>query len=112
MMKTLLRTRRHARVRSRVHGSAERPRLVIFRGSRTLSLQLVDDASQNILLTVASKRQDGSIKVDSAADLGARLAKEAKAKKIEAAVFDRAGYRYHGRVKAAVEAIRKGGMTV
>lgn len=111
-MKTLLRAKRHARVRSHVSGTTERPRLVIFRGARSLSLQLVNDAEQRIVLTVATKRPDGPVTVGSAAALGARLAKEAKAKKITAAVFDRAGYRYHGRVKAAVDAARQEGMTV
>ncbi|MEX2043504.1 MAG: 50S ribosomal protein L18 [Patescibacteria group bacterium] len=111
-MKTLARQARHRRVRARIRGTAERPRLVVFRGSRSLSAQLVDDAGGLVLLTVGSTKRRSGADVAAGEALGAELAKRAAAKKVGKAVFDRAGYRYHGVVKAVCEAARKGGLKV
>jgi large subunit ribosomal protein L18 len=111
-MKTLARQSRHRRVRAQIHGTAERPRLVVFRGTKTLSAQLVDDASGAVLLTVASTKKQPGANVAAGETIGTELAKRAKTKKIDTAVFDRGGYRYHGAVKAICEAARKGGLKV
>ncbi|MDP4000138.1 MAG: 50S ribosomal protein L18 [bacterium] len=111
-MKTVARQARHRRVRSRVNGTAERPRLAVFRGSKSLSAQLIDDAAGTVLLTVGSSKKLSGADVAAGEALGTELAKQAKAKKVATAVFDRAGYRYHGVVKAVCEAARKGGLKV
>lgn len=105
-MKTVARQARHRRVRTRVAGTAERPRLVVFRGSRTLSAQLIDDASGQTLFTV----REAGVSVDTAKQVGAAVAKQAAAKKVTEVVFDRAGYAYHGNVRAIAEAAREGGL--
>lgn len=107
-MKTAARASRHNRVRSRISGTAERPRLVVFRGSTTVSAQLIDDATGTILASAAA----GKVTVESGQTVGAALAKAAKTKKIDQAVFDRAGYAYHGVVKAVAEAAREGGIKI
>lgn len=90
-----------------------RPRLVVFRGSKTFSLQLVDDATARVLATVTTQGKEKNVtSIAVAAKLGTELAKTAKVQKVAAVVFDRAGYRYHGQVKAAVDAVREGGITV
>ncbi|HEY8109175.1 MAG TPA: 50S ribosomal protein L18 [Patescibacteria group bacterium] len=111
-MKTLARQARHRRVRAQVHGTADRPRLVVFRGTKSLSAQLVDDAAGTVLLTVGSNKKQSGVNVAAGETLGTELAKQAKAKKVTGAVFDRAGYRYHGVVKAICEAARKGGLKI
>lgn len=107
-MKSIARQRRHDRVRSQIAGSAERPRLVIFRGNKTISAQLVDDAAGKVLLTVSQRKAS----LASASVVGTDLAKQAKTKKVSTVVFDRAGYRYHGIVKAVAEAARDGGLKI
>lgn len=112
-MKTLSRDRRHARVRARIQGTAKRPRLLIFRGSKTMSLQLIDDAAGRVLKTVTNQQKGASkAGIEAATKLGTDLAKAAKTAKISTVVFDRAGYQYHGNVQAAVEAVRKEGIKV
>jgi large subunit ribosomal protein L18 len=107
-MKTIARTSRHRRVRARVAGTAERPRLVVFRGTKTMSAQLVDDQAGTVLASAA----EPAATVAAGTKLGTAIAKSAKTKKIAAVVFDRAGYAYHGAVKAVAEAAREGGLTV
>src|SRR5215467_11611553 len=96
------RMRRHRRVRGKVRGTAERPRLVVFRSNRGIEAQLVDDDAGRTLAS-ASWLQLGSTKKatksDQAADVGRRLAASARKEGISTCVFDRAGYLYHGRVK-------------
>ncbi|MEX2209348.1 MAG: 50S ribosomal protein L18 [Patescibacteria group bacterium] len=112
-MKTIARSARHRRVRSRISGTADRPRLVVFRGTKTLSAQLIDDATGTVLLAVTNAGTKGAAaNVEAATALGTEVAKQAKAKKLSAAVFDRAGYRYHGAVKAICEAAREGGVRI
>jgi large subunit ribosomal protein L18 len=106
------RERRHKRVRGKIAGTAERPRLVVTRSNRGIVGQLVDDTSGRTLAS-ASWLQVKSFKGDKkaqAAEVGKLLAQKAKDAKIEAAVFDRGGYLYHGRVKALADAAREGGL--
>jgi large subunit ribosomal protein L18 len=105
-MKTEARAIRHRRIRAHLTGVAERPRLVVFRGSRSLSAQLVDDRAGKVLLTVTGKGAG----VEAAQQVGTAIAKKAKTKKVTAAVFDRAGYAYHGAVKTLADAARQEGL--
>ncbi len=107
------RIRRHKRVRKTLSGTAERPRLVVFRSNRGIEAQLIDDIAGKTLAASSSlglKSFKGN-KVDQAAEVGKTLAAAAKSAGIESAVFDRGGYLYHGRVKALADAAREGGLT-
>ena len=107
------RIRRHRRVRKNLSGTAERPRLVVFRSNTGIEAQLVDDLSGKTLAAASSlhlKKSFKGGKKEQAAEVGKALADAAKNAKIEAAVFDRAGYLYHGRVKALADAAREGGL--
>jgi large subunit ribosomal protein L18 len=103
------RKRRHLRVRRRLGGTAERPRLVVFRSLKHIYAQLVDDVGRRTLLTVSDGEIEGK-KSDRALEVGKRLAQRAKESGITTVVFDRAGYRYHGRVKALATGAREGGL--
>jgi large subunit ribosomal protein L18 len=114
--KRLARQRRHARVRKRVYGTPERPRLCVFRSLKHIHAQIIDDA-QGHTLTAASTvdaavraKLDGKDKTAQAVVVGEVLAERALLVGIEQVVFDRGGYQYHGRVKALAEAARKGGL--
>ena len=107
------RKRRHRRVRGKVQGTAERPRLVVSRSNRGISAQLIDDVEGKTLASASWIALKGSFtgdKTEQAAEVGKRLAQSAKAAGIEACVFDRAGYLYHGRVKALADGAREGGL--
>ncbi len=108
------RYRRHLRVRKTVAGTAERPRLVVFRSLKHVYAQLVDDDRGVTLCGVADTSEgiqvEGSGKVARAKATGKLLAEKAKAAGITKVVFDRAGYRYHGRVQAVAEGARSGGL--
>ena len=109
-----LRRRRHLRVRQRVTGSAERPRLVVFRSLKHIYAQLVDD-DRGVTLAGASDASegiavDGTGKVARSKAVGKLLAEKAKAAGVTRVVFDRAGYRYHGRVQAVADGAREGGL--
>ena len=107
------RARRHRRVRGKVSGTAERPRLVVFRSNRGISAQLVDDAGGRTLASadwLHVKKSFKGNKTAQAAEVGKQLAAAAKGAGIEEVVFDRAGYLYHGRVKALAEGAREGGL--
>ena len=106
------RARRHRRVRGKVSGTAERPRLVVFRSNRGIEAQLVDDLAGRTLAAASwlhLKKFKGS-KTEQASEVGKLLADSAKKAGIERVVFDRAGYLYHGRVKALAESARGGGL--
>ena len=108
------RARRHLRVRKRVQGTPGRPRLVVFRSSKHIYAQVVDD-ERGVTLVGASDRTesiaiDGKGKTAKSFALGQLIAAKAKAKGIAKVVFDRGGYQYHGRVKAVAEGARKGGL--
>jgi large subunit ribosomal protein L18 len=108
------RIRRHRRVRAKVRGSAERPRLVVFRSNRGIEAQLVDDESGRTLAAASHLALAKSFKGDKteqAAAVGKALAAAAKKAGVEACVFDRGGYLYHGRVKALADGAREGGLT-
>ncbi len=106
------RLKRRRRVRAKVHGSAERPRISVFRSNRGIFAQLVDDDSGRTLASVNWTESDlRSLKpMEQAAKAGELLAQRAKAAGVETAVFDRGGYQYHGRVKALAEGAREGGL--
>jgi len=103
------RYRRHLRVRKKVSGTAERPRLVIFRSIKHIYAQLVDDVAMRTLLTVGDAGMAGK-KSERATLVGKALAEKAKAAGVSKVTFDRAGYRYHGRVKALADGAREGGL--
>jgi large subunit ribosomal protein L18 len=106
------RLRRHRRVRGKVSGTAERPRLVVYRSNKGISAQLVDDISGKTLAGaswVALKSFKGN-KTEQAAEVGKLLAAAGKSAGVESVVFDRGGYLYHGRVKALAEGAREGGL--
>jgi len=107
------RLRRHRRIRGRVRGTAERPRLAVFRSNRGVFAQLIDDDASKTLasanwLTVKGIKGDKS---DQAREVGKALATAGKAVGIDTVVFDRGGYLYHGRVKALAEGAREGGLS-
>jgi large subunit ribosomal protein L18 len=107
------RLRRHRRVRAKVHGSAERPRLVVFRSNRGIEAQLVDDTTGKTLASASHLALAKSFKGDKTAQaeaVGKALAAAAKEAKVNACVFDRGGYLYHGRVKALADGAREGGL--
>jgi len=102
--------RRAARVRSKISGSAARPRLSVYRSNKGMFLQLVDDTTGRTLASAAMKEVKAASKVESGKELGKLIAQKAKGQKINQAVFDRGSYRYHGRVKAVAEGAREGGL--
>ena len=106
------RERRHKRVRKDAFGTAERPRLVVFRSNRGIAAQLVDDAEGKTLAAASwlDKKSAKGAKTDQAAEVGKQLAANAKKAGIERVIFDRGGYLYHGRVKALADAAREGGL--
>lgn len=105
------RLRRHRRVRRKVSGTAERPRLAVFRSNAHIYAQVIDDTTGRTLAS-ASTQADGKSgkKTDSASNVGKLIAERAKAAGIEAVVFDRGGFRFHGRVAAVAEAARAAGL--
>jgi large subunit ribosomal protein L18 len=103
------RHRRHLRVRKKVSGTPERPRLVVYRSLKHIYAQLVDDVAGRTLITVASNDITGTKSVKSL-EVGKRVAARAKEAGIKRVVFDRAGYKYHGRVKALADGAREGGL--
>lgn len=113
-----LRLKRHRRVRRRVSGSSERPRLVVHRSSKNMSAQVVDDVAGKVLLGVSTlapelkdlRSKDETKKRDLAKAAGKLVAEKAKAAGITKVVFDRGGYLYHGRIAAFAEGAREGGL--
>jgi large subunit ribosomal protein L18 len=107
------RLRRRRRVRAKVRGTAERPRLSVFRSNRGIGAQLIDDVAGHTLAAV--NWTEGDLKslssMDQAKRAGELLAERAKAAGVDTAVFDRGGYRYHGRVKALADGARESGLT-
>ncbi|MDE1919504.1 MAG: 50S ribosomal protein L18 [Patescibacteria group bacterium] len=104
-----LRKRRHARIRATVKGTAERPRLAVFRSNRFVSAQLIDDAAGKTVAAAHGREFKGPQSVQ-ATSVGAAIAEKAKKAGITAVVFDRGGYRYGGQVKALADAARAGGL--
>jgi large subunit ribosomal protein L18 len=108
------RLRRHRRVRGKVRGTAERPRLTVFRSNRGIFAQLVDDDTGKTVAAaswVGLPKSFKGDKTEQAAEVGKTLAEAAKKAGVEAVVFDRGGYLFHGRVKALAESAREGGLS-
>ena len=101
---------RHLRVRNKVTGTAERPRLVVFRSLKHIYAQIVDDTQMRTMMTVSDLNIEKGRKAERAAEVGKLIAEKAKAAGVTRVVFDRAGYRYHGRIKAVADGARKGGL--
>jgi len=108
--KNLRQARRHGRVRAKVSGTGARPRLSVFRSNKGMFLQLIDDVSGQTLASATMKEVKAKNKVEAGQELGKLLADKAKTKKINKVVFDRSYYKYHGRVKAAADGARAGGL--
>jgi large subunit ribosomal protein L18 len=107
------RLRRHRRVRGKIEGTTERPRLAVFRSNRGISAQLIDDRAAKTVASASWLELPDSFKgskTEQAAEVGWRLGVAAKKAGVESAVFDRGGYLYHGRVKALADGARKGGL--
>ncbi|MBD3689189.1 50S ribosomal protein L18 [Nanchangia anserum] len=114
--KFVARRRRHLRVRKRIIGTPERPRLVVTRSNRHMVAQVIDDVAGHTIVSAstleAAYRGDDAKKVEQARKVGERIAERAKAAGITAVVFDRGGNKYHGRVAAVAEGARDGGLSV
>jgi len=107
------RTRRHTRVRKRVRGTGERPRLAVFRSNRYIYAQIIDDTVGRTLASASSQETDlrsSTLNISTAAKVGELLAVRAKDAGVSAVVFDRGGYKYHGKVKALADAARESGL--
>ena len=112
--KNVTRQKRHVRIRQTIVGTAEKPRLNVFRSNKQIYAQIIDDTTGKTLCSASSldkeiKLENGS-NVNAATEVGTLVAKRALALKIEAVVFDRGGYIYHGRVKALADAAREAGL--
>lgn len=109
-----MRKERHSRIRESLCGTAEKPRLNVFRSNANITAQIIDDEKGVTLVSVSTLEKELNIKnggnVEAAKLVGAEIAKRAKKAKIEEVVFDRGGYLYHGRVKALAEAARENGL--
>lgn len=107
------RVRRHARVRAKISGTAERPRLCVYRSNTNLYVQVIDDVAGNTLVSASTLDKEVKTKYankEAAKEVGALIAKRALEKNIKDVVFDRGGYIYHGVVKELAEAARNGGL--
>jgi large subunit ribosomal protein L18 len=113
MTKPAQRLKRRRRVRAKVRGSAERPRISVFRSNRGIFAQLIDDDSGRTVASVNWTEPElrGLGRMEQAQRAGALLADRAKSAGVDSAVFDRGGYKYHGRVKALADGAREGGLT-
>ena len=115
-IKQQARKRRHARVRAKVKGISARPRLCVYRSLNHIYAQVIDDSSGNTLVVASTldpeikTEANGKAKSEKASLVGSLIAKRALGKKISGVVFDRGGYKYHGRVKALAEAARQEGL--
>jgi large subunit ribosomal protein L18 len=111
--RVVARKRIKERIRSKVHGTSERPRLAVFRSLKHMYAQVIDDASGKTIVSASSRDKDAGTKGANAAAakaLGALIAKKAKDKGINRVVFDRGGYLYHGNIKALADAARENGL--
>ncbi len=111
--KTARRNKVRNRIRGKISGTAQRPRLSVFRSNKQIYAQIIDDLNAVTLISASSKESgidQGSTKTEMAKQVGELLAKKAKEAGVEQVVFDRGGYLYHGRVKALAEGAREGGL--
>jgi large subunit ribosomal protein L18 len=108
--KQIKRNRRHGRIRSEISGAVSRPRINVFRSNTGMFLQMIDDVIGKTLVSVSTKEVKAEGKMNQSFEAGKLIAQKAKQAGIEKAVFDRGGYKYHGRVKAAADGAREGGL--
>ena len=111
--RTDARRRRHFRVRKKVHGTPDRPRLAVFRSNRYIYAQVIDDEAGRTVAAASSQEQSlrgKTLTVETATEVGKLVAERAKAAGVEAVIFDRGGFKYHGRIKAVADAAREGGL--
>lgn len=113
--KTQKRQRRHSRIRAKIKGTLAKPRLCVFKSSQHTYAQLIDDDNNKVLVSSSSLELNkplraGAVKTEAASEVGKLIADKAMKKKIEKIVFDRSGFKYHGRIKALAEAARKAGL--
>ncbi|OGC53982.1 50S ribosomal protein L18 [candidate division WWE3 bacterium RIFCSPHIGHO2_01_FULL_48_15] len=104
------RAQRQARIRGKISGTGQRPRLSVFRSGKHIFAQLINDEKGETLISGSDYDLKKGTKVERAGEVGEKLAASALKKKIKKAVFDRGGFRYHGRIKALAEGARKGGL--
>ena len=106
-----LRLHRKKRIRKKITGTKKRPRLCVFRSNRSIYAQLIDD-EKGVILTQVDSRGDskGKVSIAEAGKTGKKMAEKIKKMKIKSVVFDRGGYKYHGKVKALAEGLREGGI--
>jgi large subunit ribosomal protein L18 len=109
-LKKQKRDRRHARIRAKVTGTSEMPRLSVFKSNTALYAQLIDDVAEKTLASSSTRKIAGKTGLEKARNLGGEIAKKATAIKIKKAVFDRGGYIYTGKVQAVAEGAREGGL--
>jgi large subunit ribosomal protein L18 len=105
-----LRLHRNRRVRAKISGTSKRPRLCVFKSLKKMDAQIIDDQKGITLLQLDNKKAKAKNDLEGAKKLGMELAKKCKEKKIDEVVFDRSGYKYHGKVKALAEGAREGGL--
>lgn len=106
------RIRRHIRARSKISGTKDRPRLAIFRSNNNVQLQLIDDDTQKTIVSTSTVKAKGKNATEKAVSAAKDLAKKALDSGIKQAVFDRGGYKYHGRIKAIADAAREAGLKI
>ncbi len=108
--KIVLRQARKRRIRAKIRGTAERPRMSVYRSLKKLAVQLIDDDAGRTLAAATTAEAKAKLSREGAKKLGALIAKKAKDAKIDAVTFDRSGYKYHGRIKELADAAREGGL--
>lgn len=114
--RSLVRAKRHVRIRAKVSGTAERPRMAVFRSSKHIYVQVIDDVAGKTLVAASSQEPEmrGALKtgatIEAAAAVGKRIAEKAKQAGIANVVYDRGGFLYHGRIKALADAAREAGL--
>jgi len=108
--KEIIRLRRRAKIRAKTTGTTERPRLVVKRSLKNIYAQVIDDSTGKTVISANDLKSKAKGKIERAKEVGEAIAKASKDNKITSIVFDRAGYKYHGRVKALADAAREGGL--
>ena len=108
--KNLKKIRRHKRIRARIFGTKEKPRLSVFKSNKHIFAQLIDDDEGKTLVSASDLKMKKNKKANAALEVGKLIAAKAKELKIETVVFDRGGYKYHGSIKAVAEGAREGGL--
>ena len=104
------RVRRHKRIRAKIFGTEKMPRLSVFKSNKHISAQVIDDINSKTLVSAHSREVKGKNMMEKSEKVGESLAKKALAKKIKKIVFDRGGFKYHGRVSALADGAKKGGL--